>query len=341
MWPGMKILPAAAYLSVTSLLLACASPVAEPQLPAFGKSLASEMDALDSQGLDIVHADDAGKLSVHDAEHTKERALESSLSHAGFELTAAARGLAADGGALRWEWLATVSHDPRSGLGVLSIHDTDGRLAHEEVLLEECSSLAWRGGDVPELLVGCIDHVWRYQPGAGSEPILTRAQFQGSGGAFGPLSFGDSAPRVRTALQLAGGACKDESCMAWAIHLDERDFTLVPEYQQGTLSRVTVFGPRRPRSEWRTKVRADWRTLVSEITREAPAEDAEYPSTTSLSEIPETDGISFAPTHQPVHDGTKAMIGLFENETGNVKGFGAIAVISPAPAASVPASAAP
>ena len=88
MWPGMKILRAAASLSFTALSLACATPVPEAPLPAFGKSLESEMDELDGSGLAIVHAGDTGKLWAHDDEHPKKRALASDVNRAGFELTA-------------------------------------------------------------------------------------------------------------------------------------------------------------------------------------------------------------------------------------------------------------
>jgi hypothetical protein len=342
MWPGMKILRAAASLPITALLLACASPVAPvpASLPGFGKSLASELDLQGAGTLDSVHADEAGKLWVMGA-GTKKRPLASDLNLAGFALTAAARGLGDDGRALRWEWLATLSRDAQAGLSVLSIHDTDGGLAHEEVLLEDCSRLAWRDGDAPELLVGCQDRVWRYRPGPASEAVVTAAQFARSGSAFGPLSFGDAPPRVRAALQLAGGVCRGEPCSTWGIQLDERDFTLLPQFQNGALSRLTVFGPRRPRAAWRTKVKDDWKALVSAVARETAAADTPYPSATALTAVPETEGVFFAETHRPQRDGAKATIGLFRNETGNARGFGAIAVITPPSApAPVPAAAA-
>jgi len=340
MWPGMKILPAAASLPIASLLLACATPVPEAPLLAFGKSLASAWDAPGAPGQAIVHADEAGKLWVQD-DRTKKRPLASGVDHAGFELTTAARGLGDDGRTLQWEWLATLSRSPQAGLAVLSIHDTDGRLAHEEVLLEPCSRLAWRDGEAPELLVGCTDRVWRYRPGSSSEAVVTAAQFARSGSALGPLSFGDGEARVRAALQLAGGVCH-EPCKTWGIQLDGREFTLLPQFQDGALSRLTVFGPRRPRSAWRTKVKDDWSALVAEVTRDEAAENAPYPSATALAEVPETEGIFYAQTHSPQREGASATIGLFRNETGNARGFGAIAVISPSSSgpAPVPAAAA-
>ena len=339
MWPGMKI-PAAAVCLFAGLWLACASPAPEAPLPGFGKSPAPELEVPTGPRLDVGRADDAGKLCVVDARE-KKRALASELDRTGFELVAAARGLGDDGRTLRWDWLATLSRAPEAGLAVLSIHDTEGRLAHEEVLLEACSTLAWRDGGAPELLVGCGDRVWRYQPGDPSGPVVTVAQFARSGSAFGPLSFGDDAARVRTALQLAGGDCPGGACTTWGVQVGERHFNLLPQYQNGALSRITVFGPRHPRAAWRTKVRDDWRALVSEITREAPAAEAPYPAATALAAVPETEGVFFAETHRPQRDGAKATIGLFKNETGNARGFGAIAVITPPPAPGpVPAAAA-
>jgi hypothetical protein len=202
--------------------------------------------------------------------------------------------------------------------------------------------VAWRDGDAPELLVGCSDRVWRYRPGPSSEAVVTAAQFARSGSAIGPLSFGDTEPRVRAALQLAGGVCRGEPCKTWGIHLGEREFTLMPQFQDGALSRLTVFGPRRPRAAWKTKVKDDWSALVAEVTRDEAAEQAPYPSATALAEVPETEGIFFAQTHSPQREGAKATIGLFRNETGNARGFGAIAVISPSSSgpAPVPAAAA-
>ena len=341
MWPGMKILAAVVCLPLAALLLASATPTTSPEasLPGFGKSLASEMDVPGAGARDLVHADEAGKLWAMQA-GTKKRALGSELNHEGFTVTAAARGLGDDGATLRWEWLATLSRDAQAGLSVLSIHDTEGRLALEEVLLESCSRLAWHAGDAPELLVGCADHVWRYRPGPSSAPMLTPAQFAHAGSAFGPLSFGDATPRVRSALQLAGGVCQDEHCTTMRVRVGERDFTLLPQFQNGALARLTVFGPRRPRAAWRTKVKDDWEALVTEVTRETAATDAPYPSATSLTAVPETEGVFFTETHRPARDGAKATIGLFRNETGNARGFGAIAVITPpaAPVAVAPAA---
>jgi hypothetical protein len=339
MWPGMNFPRAAVRLSFASLLLACATPVPEAPLPQFGKSLASEMDAPGAPTPGLVHADEDGKLWAADP-GTKKRPLASELDHAGFELTAAARGLGDDGRTLRWEWLATLSRSPQAGLAVLSIHDTEGRLAHEEVLLETCSRLAWRDGDAPELLVGCSDRVWRYLPGASGEAVVTVAQFARSGSALGPLSFGDGAARVRAALQLAGGVCRGEPCKTWGIHLGEREFTLMPQFQDGALSRLTVFGPRRPRAAWKTKVKDDWSALVVEVTRDEATENVPYPSATALAEVPETEGIFFAQTHSPQREGVKATVGLFRNETGNARGFGAIAVIMPSATAPAPVPAA-
>ncbi|HEX5067844.1 MAG TPA: hypothetical protein VFY49_17115, partial [Myxococcota bacterium] len=113
------------------------------------------------------------------------------------------------------------------------------------------------------------------------------------------------------------------------VRVGERDFTVLPQFQNGALARLTVFGPRRPRAAWRTKVKDDWEALVTEVTRETAAADAPYPSATSLAAVPETEGVFFAETHHPQRDGAKATIGLFRNETGNTRGFGAIAVITP------------
>ena len=338
MWPGMKALRAPVCLSVASLWLACTSPPPEARPPEFGKTAASEMD-LDARGLDIVHADEAGKLWVQVPGEARKRELASELNHTGFGLLAAARGLADDGGRPAWEWLATLSRDPEAELAVLSIHDARGRLAYEEVLLEDCSRLAWRDGDAPELLVACPDHVWRYRAGPSTEAALTIAQFAKSGNAVGPLRFGDSESRVHAALQLAGGVCRGgEPCESWSVKLEERAFNLIPQFRQGTLSRVTLIGPRRPRSEWSTKVRADWRALASVIVPETTTEDVLYPSVTAFTDVPGGD-VSFAQTHHPQRDGSRATIGLFRNDTGKQRGFGAIAVISPSSApAAVPAA---
>jgi hypothetical protein len=337
MWPGMKILRAAL---LSSVLLACASPAPETPLPTFGKSLASEADGMPAQEPAIVRTDAAGRLFAQQGE-TRKRELASNLNHAGFEPMSAARGLAADGRSLGWDWLATLSRAPAAGLAVLSIHDTHGRLAHEEVLRGDCSRLAWRDGDAPELLVRCDDHVWRYRPGSPGEPVMTGAQFAVSGSAFGPLSFGDGDARVRAALQLAGGVCRSEPCKAWRILLAERDFIVMPHVQQGALARITLFGPRRSRAQWGTKVRSDWRVLVSEVSGASPAEDFPYPSTDALIEIPEREGVAYAMTHRAQREGVEAAIGVFRDQDRKARTFGAIAVILPssrlAPAPAAPA----
>jgi hypothetical protein len=341
MGPGMKILPVACPSFALLLLLACASPVPQAPLSGFGKSLASEADRPALHGRADVHADADGALWLEGADGNAKRTLAPDLRHAGFEPTVAARGAADDGGTLRWEWLATLSRRPQAQLAVLRILDAQGRLAHEEVLLEECAELAWRDGAAPELLLGCSDRVWRYRPGPASEATLTLAGFASSGRAFGPLSLGDSDARVRAALALAGGACPDAGCTSWRIALGGREFKLLPQFQQGTLHRLTVLGPHRPRGEWSTKVRADWRALVSEVAREADAAEVRYPSTTALAAVPGARGVAYAETHHPQRDGVKASIGVFRSESGNARAFGAIAVIAPASGpAPAPASAA-
>jgi hypothetical protein len=348
MWSGMSPPRVVARLLFASLLLpACASRAPVPPLPlvGFARSLASETLSAELASQPeggLVATGAPHEIVITDADGMPRRELVSGLDLAPLELRTAARGLGNEAGALRWEWLATLSQQPQAELSVLSIHDAQGRLVHEEVLREDCTSLSWRVAAAPELLVGCTDRVWRYQPDPAHKPELAGTRFVRSG-SFGPVTFGDSRARVEAALRLVGADCRTPDCKLWGLHLDEHDFVLATDFRNDELVRLTVVGPRRARSAWRTKVREDWAALSSELPGGAETQQREYPNPSELAPIPNQQDWSFAETHRAEHDGVKASVGLYSNEGLNGKGFGAIAVITPAAAATtgpVPASAA-
>lgn len=354
MWPGMHTSRALVCVLIASgFLSACATHGAhqEPATPSgFAKSLAS-MQAVDAAGAtatlhldgaaDRVVGADAQGLVVAEADGSGARHLDSGLNRSGFELAVAARGLRADGGSLRWDLLAALSRIPEAQLSVLSIHDGDGELLHEEVLRESCTSVQWSALETPELVLACADRSWRYVPGPPAVPVLGAADFSRSGRAFGPLSFGDSPATVSAALQLQGAECRNERCSLWAVELDERDFMLAPQYRNQMLERVTLFGPRRTRPQWWTKVRGDWSALATRFAGDAAAKEAKFPPVNAVSEQPLHDGWTFAETHRPQRPDMQMVIGVYRNENGKSDGFGAIAILAPPAAPANAASNAP
>jgi hypothetical protein len=322
--------------------VSCASPPAPsaPAIAGFAKSAAPEASvAGEPLAATVSVSATAEGLEVSSAENGEERALRSELVRNGLPLAAAVHGLSTEGGELRWEWLAALSRDPEAELSVLSIHAGDGTLVHEEVLLEPCETLAWAGAGAPELRVGCREHVWSYQPGSGGEPVLTGAEFLRAGNAFGPLDFGESRASVFAALRLAGGSCRTDSCALWSLQLGERNYAVSPGFDGSHLAFVTVFGPRRTRAEWRSKVRADWTALTGEIARGTEPDTENFPPLRALEPSAKLHGWLLTETHHAQGRGMQATVGLYGDQDG--KGVGAIAVIAPAAAAApVPASAA-
>ena len=352
MWPGMHTSRVVVCLLFACLVLpACAGSGLhqEPATPpGFAKSRVESAPELRSVagspelriegGPAQVVSAEADGLVVADADGSHARRLDAGFDRSGFALAVAARGLHAEGDELHWEWLAALSRIPEAQLSVLSIHDADGLLVHEEVLRESCASVAWSALETPELTVGCEERAWRYQPGPAQEPILTRAAFERSGAAFGPLSFGDGPVRVSAALRLQGAECRNERCTLWAVHMDDRDFMLAPQYENQQLERVTLFGPRRTRPQWWTKVRGDWNALATRYGGDGAAKEVAFPSVNALAAQPLREGWTFAETHRPQRPDMQMVIGVYRNETEQGSSFGAIAIL--APPATAPATAA-
>jgi hypothetical protein len=342
MWPGMKNLPAVAVVfPLASFLLAgCAStppPSSAPTVSGFAKAAAFEL-APDDAGVGPAASATEDGIEVASADGSRTRTLRSGLDRTGFALVTSARGLASEPGAFAWEFLATLSNDPAADLAVLSIHDAGGDLVHEEVLPEACTGLAWQPGDTAELRVECHGRVWSYSPGSGGAPALSGEQFAHAG-AVGPLRFGDDVARARTALQLAGASCQTESCTLWTLPMDGRSYVVAPGYDAGRLARITVFGTRRGRAEWRTKVRHDWTALTEELTRGAGMESVSFPPLRALKASAKLDGWLLTETHHVRRADMQATVGLYGDSDG--KTVGAIAVLTPASAGgALPASAA-